>query len=43
MTATATPHSVPAADTAKARLLRNFEREHATTLKVVRAFPGEQM
>lgn len=43
MTATATPHSVPATDTAKARLLRNFEREHATTLKVVRAFPGEQM
>jgi uncharacterized damage-inducible protein DinB len=28
--------------TAKARLLRIFEREHATTLKILRAFPAEQ-
>ena len=43
MTATATPLSVPTVDnTAKARLLRNFQREHATTIKILRAFPGEQ-
>jgi uncharacterized damage-inducible protein DinB len=43
MTAAATPLSIPAVDgTAKARLLRKFEREHATTLKILRAFPADQ-
>lgn len=43
MTTTATPLSVPTVDnTAKARLLRKFEREHATTLKILRAFPADQ-
>lgn len=43
MTTAATPLSVPAVDnTAKARLLRKFEREHATTLKILRAFPADQ-
>ncbi len=43
MTAAATPLSGPAVEnTAKARLLRNFEREHATTLKILRAFPPDQ-
>lgn len=42
MTATTTPLSIPTLDaTAKARLLRIFEREHATTLKILRAFPAE--
>ena len=43
MSTTATPLSIPTVDiTAKARLLGKFEREHATTLKVLRAFPAEQ-
>ena len=43
MTAAATPLSIPTVDaTAKARLLRKFEREHATTLKILRAFPADQ-
>jgi uncharacterized damage-inducible protein DinB len=43
MTTTATPTSIPMTDiTAKARLLRGFEREHACTLKVLRAFPPDQ-
>lgn len=43
MTTTATPTSMPAMEiTAKARLLRGFEREHACTLKVLRAFPADQ-
>ena len=43
MTTTATPLSVPTTDnTAKARLLPFFEREHGTTLKILRAFPADQ-
>lgn len=43
MTTTATPMSIPTTETtAKARLLRGFEREHACTLKVLRSFPPDQ-
>jgi uncharacterized damage-inducible protein DinB len=43
MTTTATPTSISTPDTtAKARLLRGFEREHACTLKVLRSFPPDQ-
>jgi uncharacterized damage-inducible protein DinB len=42
MTTTATPTSIPATDTAKSRLLHSFEREHACTMKVLRAFPSDQ-
>lgn len=43
MTASTTPLSTPALDaSAKARLLRIFEREHATTRKILGAFPADQ-
>jgi len=43
VTAATTPLSVPTVEnTAKARLLPKFQREHATTLKILRAFPADQ-
>lgn len=43
MTTTATPTSIPTTNmTAKNRLLHSFEREHACTMKVLRAFPPDQ-
>jgi uncharacterized damage-inducible protein DinB len=43
MTTTATPISNSTTEvTAKARLLQSFEREHACTMKVLRAFPPDQ-
>ena len=42
MTATATPVASPAVKTARQQFLDAYEREHATTMRVLRAYPPDK-
>jgi len=43
MASTMTPAVLAAISSGKEQFLRAYEREHATTMRVLRAFPAEQM